>query len=408
LPGVNGPTVATDPGYFNDRVVAQTSVNRLWANRALPDVMVAAGTKPWTFMIGRFRSVGFFQIIYGMGSPAEMHSLYISPGTWTGYFNNASGVGNVASDTNAHTAKQWLDGANINITIDQVLSSTGGPASLASDVTSVAFGSGSNNGSNSANACIAFFLVCAAKPTDAEIAALDAWAARYWGVPDRPPLPAATHSWWSGSHGMTPDNAFDQMPTGITLVGSSVLAADKPIVGIDGGFFNKQPVGQFNRNSFWGRTALVTTIAAGDRPWLYLVARMRSIGPAAIIQSPAGIGVGPTPQAYLNFGLGDPAWYVSGINWNAGGSVAVNTLPHRFKTWVAGAVANLTIDDVPSTSFGGGALATSTTSIWMGIDPGGNYPADACIALFLISKSKPTAAEEAALDAWARAFYGLP
>jgi hypothetical protein len=408
LAGVGAPVVASDPGFFKGHVVGQASLSgvALWANRALSPALIPAGTTPWSYFIGRFRSsAGPSQIIYGMGDPGDEHSAYkdTTP-KWIGYFGAV--INGPPVDTNAHVVKQWLDGTRANITIDRTNYSALFGGVLATAVTSVALGSGSSGLGNPTDGSIAFFLVCASKPTDAEIATLDAWAASYWGVPDSPPLPAAIHSWWSGSHGMTPANAFDQMPTGITLLGTSVLAVDLPIVGLDPGFFNGQPVGQFNRNAYWGRTGLVTTLLAGDRPWIYYVARVRSIVPA--IQSLGGIGVGIAAQAYPNFGVGDPAWYVSGVSWNAGGIVAVNTLPHRIKTWVAGTIANLTIDDVPSTSFGGGALATSTTSIWMGIDPGGNSPIDGCIALFLISKSKPTAAEEAALDAWVKAFYGLP
>jgi hypothetical protein len=349
----------------------------------------------------------------GSVTPANNDGAYINaPGlAIVSQYNGAfTLIGQNPMDTSAHRFKYFADGTNANFTIDHVNYSAPFASALAANWTSIAIGTLASVAGigYEADASIAYLLICSSKPTAAEEAALDAWAARYWGVPDSPPLPASTHSWWSGSHGMTPATAFDQMPTGITLNGTSILAADLPMVAPDPstGRFNGQPVGQFNRNAYWGRTGLVTTIAAGDRPWLYLVARMRSF--SAAIQSPCGIGVGLIPQAFPNFGVGDPYWYVSGGNWNAGGSVVVDTLPHRFKTWVAGAIANLTIDDVPSTSFGGGALATSTTSIWIGIDPGANFPSDSCVALFMICKSKPTSTEEAALDAWAKAFYGLP
>src|SRR4249919_976235 len=288
LPGIGGPSVAADPGFFKGRVVAQASIGKNWANRTLSTPLVAAGTTPWTYFIGRYRGVGAFQIIYGMGNPSDSHSAYISPGDWTAYFNNSFGLGGPPSDTNAHAVKQWLDGTNANLTIDRAAFTAAYGIPLGVPVTSVALGAGSNSGSNSSAASIAFFLVCASKPTDAEVAALDAWAARYWGVPDRPPLPAAIHSWWSGSHGMTPPNAFDQQPTGITLPGASILAADLPIGGVDASAFNGQPVGQGNRNAYWQQASLVTTMLTNDRPWLYVVGRMTALAPGQ--QRVCGLG----------------------------------------------------------------------------------------------------------------------
>ncbi|HXK17577.1 MAG TPA: hypothetical protein VNG33_07235 [Polyangiaceae bacterium] len=410
--------VAADPGFFKGRVVAQTDEGaiRNWVNRALP-AFGTIGQRPWIFVVGRYRAVTTLSPLATWGSTVSGNDgLYINAPALAivAQFNGNTGFsfpGPNPIDTKAHRFKTFLDGTNANLIVDYAAYTTPSAAALSYNWTAMAMGTLASTAGigYEASASLAYVLICSSKPSAAEEAALDAWAASYWGVPDSPPLPAAIHSWWSGSHGMTPANAFDQQPTGITLPGASILAADLPIVGVDASAFNGQPVGQGNRNAYWQQASLVTLMNTNDRPWLYVVCRMTGLLPGQ--QRVCGLGNNFIGLGELSVSAGSPGrWQMDSFNgsWNVTGPVA-DALAHRIKSWTAGTVANLSVDDVLSTAtIPNAGIQTGVTSIAMFAGAIPNNPAAANIALFMICKSKPTAAEEAALDAWVKAFYGLP
>jgi len=139
------------------------------------------------------------------------------------------------------------------------------------------------------------------------------------------------------------------------------------------------------------------------------VCRMTGLLPGQ--QRVCGLGNNFIGLGELSVSAGSPGrWQMDSFNgsWNVTGPVA-DALAHRIKSWTAGTVANLSVDDVLSTAtIPNAGIQTGVTSIAMFAGAIPNNPAAANIALFMICKSKPTAAEEAALDAWVKAFYGLP
>lgn len=414
--------VGPDPGFFNGHNVAQSAeAQAAWTSPGLASTY-PAGVFPWFMHICRSRSFPTLQrgmSSAGVFSPQNAaYGFVLDPAAVNRYIcgaNNASAIAFTPNGVGALTPrsfKYWTDGSKINFKLEGVTYQ--GPyaaASPASDTVSIGtFSAPAFPPNYESPTSHAFFLVCASKPTAAEEAALDGWAAAYWGVTDdRPPLPASIHSYWYGSHGMTPANAFDQQPTGITLPGASILAADLPAVGpdADNRYFNGQPVGQGNRNAYWQQASLVTLLNTNDRPWLYVVCRMTGLLPGQ--QRVCGLGNNFIGLGELSVAGSPLRWQMDSFNgsWNVVGSLA-DAAPHRIKSWTAGTIANLSIDDVLSTAtIPNAGIQTGVTSIAMFAGAIPNNPAAANIALFMICKSKPTPTEEAALDAWAKAFYGL-
>lgn len=86
-----------------------------------------------------------------------------------------------------------------------------------------------------------------------------------------------------------------------------------------------------------------------------------------------------------------------------------NNVPHKFKIWKDGTNANLQVDGAVTSVAHTGSLAANCNGV--GLGAAGNVaaiPGDMSIAFYLLCSSKPTAAEQAALDAWALAYWGVP
>lgn len=217
-----------------------------------------------------------------------------------------------------------------------------------------------------------------------------------------PPLPLNTLEYWIGSAGASAAAAVGQKGL-ITLTG-----VNAPAVAPDPGYFGDQPVYQSTRTParYWQRGGLPDPIAGGTRPWMYMVFRARSLTPGTdqalgeIGNAFVGLGAIAVTHPTINVGAFNGVWTVTGP--------VADTKPHIVKTWTEGTTAHLVVDGVQYTGGGATALTTQVQTIGLGCGClGSGAAADASIALWVICAARPTAAEEAALDSWARWYYAL-
>lgn len=185
LAGQGTPVVSADTGFFRGRQVAQT-INvgaHHWANRALGTI-AATGTLPWYYVVGRFRSVPpVNQNLTGMGRAATADNMTLRhnvAGNVRDVFMNGITVANGLGDQAVHRWHTCKDGVNANLSIDGVNATTATATTLTHDVNALAAGSAANAAGNTADASLAYWFGASARPTPAEIAALDAWALAYW------------------------------------------------------------------------------------------------------------------------------------------------------------------------------------------------------------------------------------
>lgn len=190
LPGVNSPVVANDGAFFNGRVVAQTTAagSAIWRNAALGTVL-ASGTRPWSFAVARVRNTVTSGTMVSYGRPAGSHDMSLqntagAPNRFNCFFLAAANPSTAPtpSDTNAHRFKSYLDGVNANMKVDNTNYQAATAASLGGNVTALAVGANAADASGLMSACVAYWLLCSSPPTAPEEAALDAWAAFWWGV----------------------------------------------------------------------------------------------------------------------------------------------------------------------------------------------------------------------------------
>jgi len=188
LPGQNTPLVAPDPGFFNGRAVyqASTSGNKCWLGSSLATVL-ASGTRPWVFAIGRWRTApgAANQRMSGAGRTGSSDDMEINltAGNVRQVFSSSGlcTASDGSGDTAVHRFKAWTAGTTANFTVDASNSTGTGANALPGNITGVAIGCSSGGLSNVGDVSVAFYLLCSAKPSAAEEAALDAWAIAYWG-----------------------------------------------------------------------------------------------------------------------------------------------------------------------------------------------------------------------------------
>lgn len=184
LPGVNTPTVATDAGFFRGRPVGKTATsgNRVWRGNPLVG-LPAAGSRPWVMLVARLRAIAGTQQIISMGFDAATTEaqLFASATFFAATFSGSGNLNStVASDTAVHRLKAWRDGTNRNVQVDGTLTSSA-DVGVSIAVNTIALGCQSNAAGGFADADVAFAIICSAKPSAAEEAALDGWAQSYWG-----------------------------------------------------------------------------------------------------------------------------------------------------------------------------------------------------------------------------------
>lgn len=215
-----------------------------------------------------------------------------------------------------------------------------------------------------------------------------------------PPLPSLAVAAWHGELQCTPPAWVDY------IGGRSMVGTGTPVVAPDPGFFNGRQVAQAAQSGkSWSGTFAALALT-GTRPWIYCVGRSRTLDAVTsrniLVVSGGGIELGllrqRTPSA-------------SAI-WNAAASAATaaagDTSPHKFSTWLDGALLNLKVDAALASSLYAPALLADVTTVTVGTSPlAGGREHDVSIAYLLFCGAKPSAGEEAALDAFALSYWGV-
>lgn len=181
----SAPTIAPDGVLFGGRDVMQstTSGGKYFGNGSA--FTLFAGSRPYMYVIGRYRTIpsadvwmsetgdhfGFTRFAVGCNAAGNLR------GSFEGAFTTDGGA-----DTGVHRFEAWFDGTNRNFRVDGSNTAT---ADASQNVACNAVGIGGSGavGGSASDSSVAFVLYCAAKPTDPEIAALNAWATAYWGAP---------------------------------------------------------------------------------------------------------------------------------------------------------------------------------------------------------------------------------
>jgi hypothetical protein len=407
LPAVGSPAVAADPGLFNGRVVAKSAsaTTSLWRGSGLAG-LPALGSRPWVFAVARLRdiTVATAEALAALGTTANPNTeagIAALPATFL-LQTISPAVGNLAGsllDTAVHRFKGWKDGILKNFQIDGSLFTVGDTSAVVANTDAVGIGGFHSAGSVfPSDASVAFYLICSAKPTAAEESALDTWAQSYYAMPpQKPPPPAAAVAAWHSELSCASSAWIDYMG------GKSLPGVNAPLVGIDPGLFNGRLVGRSTAGGvqYWRGTPLAALAALGTRPWMMLVARMRTTTGGVM----CGFGQdGVNDEMRLN---------ASATNFLASGPSGVVTGPpidtalHRFKCWRDGTNRNLKVDETLFSVPDATAVTLPTTAVGLGGPSNATVATSDCsIAFMMVCSAKPSAAEEAALDAWSRAYWG--
>lgn len=176
------PPYTSDGTVFAGKPVVQPALSGLKYLRGtgLPQLF-ATGTRPWTFVIGRFRiaNASLVSILADAGVTAVSDDASLRVGSTNHYEANVAGystcVGGVA-DTARHSFQNFLDGAKLNLSIDN-----GAPTQIA------AVGNISHNTTTLALGCaagaadvqvsttsLALYFACSGIPAAARVAEIEA------------------------------------------------------------------------------------------------------------------------------------------------------------------------------------------------------------------------------------------
>ena len=221
-------------------------------------------------------------------------------------------------------------------------------------------------------------------------------------APLPPPLPASAVEYWLGDR-----NASAVTAVGL-LRGLSLPALGKPVVGQEPGNFNNRSVYQASaaNNGRWISTSLATFLASGTYPWIYVVGRWRVAAGASAVPLTA-LGVSNTSNVYVL----QHAATTNVRQLALGGALLSNatgdTSVHRMKAWVEGSILKFDVDGTVAQAGTGTALSGNVIKAAIGCTISSGPGTDTSLAFYLVCSSKPTAAEEAALDGWACTYYGL-
>lgn len=186
------PGYGVDGANFNGRPVVQcaSSPKRYLASAVLGTPLTLVGTKPYAYMISRFRDASSGTVlafsdtlpsVSGFVCVIELRSgKYCS---W--WFPHAQVDSTVAISTNVVRLETFIDAAGSVVNRVDGVGTAGAATGLTAPVTARAAQIGGDRLSGSlgsGNANHAFVLLCSAEITAPELAALNAWALAYWGV----------------------------------------------------------------------------------------------------------------------------------------------------------------------------------------------------------------------------------
>lgn len=185
------PAFGLDGTNFNGKPVVQCSqagvaVMRLFTGATL----LASGTRPHFYLIARQRALlgtGEYRLLgFGISGGANVGGTWNDSGFPANrYGHPGASPGNIngpAPDTLVARYMLWSDGVNANFQTNGVLGTLPSALSLAVNVNAIALGCNAPFLGERADASIAFLAVFTAKPSNAYLAKLDAWALPYYGL----------------------------------------------------------------------------------------------------------------------------------------------------------------------------------------------------------------------------------
>lgn len=294
------------------------------------------------------------------------------------------------ANTVGGTAAVRLDGAAADVA-----------ATAVTDVTMSVVRLGAYTGVTQFSGCIVRRLIVANDlPSDAQITAMRAYlrAQPYSLVSQTPPLPASTVEYWHSELGCSPSAWVGR------LQGLSLTGVGAPTVAVDGTNFRGRPVAQAAiGGNHWRATGLPSILAASSRPWMAAAARYRT---SATTQTGFGTAGAAEQQSCSLITAANFQAFMNATVVNDG---AVNTTPHRFKWWWNGTTPSLTVDATTTSSVGATSIGQAITTVSVGVSAAAAAnPANLSAGFLILCSSTPTAAEEAALDTWMQAYWGVP
>lgn len=412
------PRYVSDSSFANGHAV-QSSVSASRALRLITSPMLAAGSRPYIIAAARFvaqppasSTCGLFDV----GVVGVADNLYIFSG---GAGPNIGGTLNAGNpnvtgptpNTNAHIIEVWPDGSNLNFRVDGALYQSASTGSVNNASTTISIGAAASGNYHFSDVNHVFYMLCSAKPSDAYITQLKAWLVRNKGLARNPPLPASAVEYWHSELQCTPSVWTGQ------LRGNKITPqAGIPLVEPDSSYFSGRPVFKTKKSPVatvsTGATPLAPPLApSGSNPWMFVVGRFLDLtsltSGGAVMCSFGQISPnGPGLSVGYTDAQGAAAFTSFGNLPNAAGS---NTLPHIWKAWPDGTALHFTVDSTDVTMPAAGPTAVTLDVLTLGMAWNfASYATDAAIALVLLCSSKPTAAEEAALTTWAKAYWGVP
>lgn len=234
-----------------------------------------------------------------------------------------------------------------------------------------------------------------------------------------PPLPASvsTIALWQSEQGISgsPLQTWADAVNGRTL--TQATAARRPLVTADGSHFNGRPVVQCNvADQRWMYTGPLGSPlwAAGSRPWVFTVMRVRTnlgAGQYRIWQTGGDGGGGSFDMAFVGNGGDSVAQFGQNNIGGVGVFATVARVPHLFSGGYDGATTKyaLDVDGVnQGVSSGVTVTAAQCNMIALGCYYGPAQFNDVSVAMLWFLSARPNALEEAAILAWSRAYYGTP
>jgi hypothetical protein len=405
------PNYLTDPSLRGTVVQTSSTGSKSLANTALSTV-IASGTRPYTISAFRLHTALPGSSLYGLlgfGILATSDPLYLDYQSFGGseLRPQLAGVNVQATATHdllVHVVECWLDGVNANVRDNGTLFQAANAAGISGTLTAIGIGRAASTNTHFANCNHAFHMICVSKPSDAYITRLKLWLHYNKGVPiptpQVPPLPSTAVAAWHSEINCTAAAWVDYIGA------KSLTGVNTPTVATDGSFFNGRVVGKTAKatTAYWHNGALGTVLASGTRPWMFVVGRRTGVANSVNL---AGFGQA-SGVGWLQY-LYKSDFEYAGFNASIqafGGTP--DQAVHTWASWLDGTNANLSYDGVTYSVASAATLGGNAVAFSIGGGVNTAFCSDSNVAFFLVCSAKPTAAEELALNQWARSYWGTP